>query len=79
MMDRVIPGNAINASRAGTISSPVPPPCCGSLLPGGMRKRDARKEAQQQQQQVQATASAAKTSYERAYKACLEGKGYSVQ
>jgi len=50
----------------------------GALV-GGMRKRDAKKEAQQQQQQQQATASAAKTSYDKAYKACLEGKGYSVQ
>ena len=50
----------------------------GGLI-GGMKKRDAKQEAKQQQQQQQAAASTAKTSYEKAYKACLEGKGYSVQ
>ena len=46
---------------------------------GGIKKRDAKKEAQQQQQQQQAAASGARDAYNRAYKACLEGKGYSVQ
>jgi hypothetical protein len=50
----------------------------GALV-GGMKKRDAKKEAQQQQQQQQAAANGARDAYNRAYKACLEGKGYSVQ
>lgn len=50
----------------------------GALL-GGIKKHKNKNEQQQQQQQQQAAASSAKASYDRAYKACLEGKGYSVQ
>jgi hypothetical protein len=70
---------AVVGAVAGDAGKGAAAGAAGGALVGGMRKRDAKKEAQQQQQQVQATASAAKTSYEKAYKACLEGKGYSVQ
>ena len=47
----------------------------GALI-GGMRRRD---DAQNQQAQQQAAVNQAASSYNRAYKACLEGKGYTVQ
>jgi Glycine zipper len=50
----------------------------GALL-GGIKKRKNKKEEQQELQQQQAAASGARAAYDRAYKACLEAKGYSVQ
>ena len=47
----------------------------GALL-GGMRKRN---DAQTQHTQQQAAVDQVHASYNRAYKACLEGKGYTVQ
>ena|SRR5258708_2240703 len=50
----------------------------GALL-GGIKKNRNKKEQQEEQQQQQAAVAGAKSAYDRAYKACLEGKGYSVQ
>ena len=47
----------------------------GALL-GGMRRRDEARSADAQQQAV---VSQMRSSYDRAYRACLEGKGYTVQ
>lgn len=49
----------------------------GGLM-GGMRRREARRQQSQVDQQVQQQDSAEKGSYDRAYSACLEGKGYTV-
>jgi outer membrane lipoprotein SlyB len=46
---------------------------------GGVRKRKQEKEAQQQQQAGQAAVSNQLATFEKAEKACLQGKGYSVQ
>ena len=70
---------AVAGAVAGDAGKGAAAGAAGGALVGGMKKRDAKKEAQQQQQQAQAAASAAKSSYDKAYKACLEGKGYSVQ
>jgi uncharacterized protein YcfJ len=59
----------------------------GGALMGGFKRRDKKQQQaqqqqnqqQQQQQQAQAAASQKLDSYNRAYKACLEGKGYSVK
>jgi hypothetical protein len=50
----------------------------GALL-GGIKKNQNKNQQQAQQQQQQAAVAGAKSAYDRAYKACLEGKGYSVQ
>jgi Glycine zipper len=50
----------------------------GALL-GGIKRHKNKKEEQQEQRQQQTAASSARAAYDRAYKACLEGKGYSVQ
>lgn len=50
----------------------------GGML-GGMRQREARMQQEQQYQQ-QAAASAGRTdTYNRAFAACLEGRGYTVR
>lgn len=54
----------------------------GGLL-GGMRQRDHQKQeqmaAQQKAQQQAAAAQEMKDTYNRAYEACLEAKGYTVK
>jgi hypothetical protein len=54
----------------------------GGLL-GGMRQRDHQKQAQmaaqQKAQQQAAAAQKMKDTYNRAYEACLEAKGYTVK
>lgn len=55
----------------------------GGAIAGGMRSRQKRRQqaqAQQQQAQQQAAAVAEKrNTYNRAYTACMEAKGYSVK
>jgi len=69
-----IAGDAGKGAAIGAVS--------GGMI-GGMRQRDEKartQQAKQQQQQEQAAALAAKQStYNRAYGACLEGKGYTVK
>ena len=54
----------------------------GALV-GGMRRRDQQRQQQQQQQQwakeQEAQYTQARNSYNRAYSACLEGRGYTVK
>jgi len=50
----------------------------GTMM-GGMRKRSSRRQQEQAQQQVQQQNNAAKSEYDRAYSACLNGRGYTVQ
>ena len=45
---------------------------------GGMRRRGAQQQQAQAQQQAQQQHSAAKSEYDRAYSACLNGRGYTV-
>ncbi|NOQ15537.1 MAG: hypothetical protein GQ581_00590 [Methyloprofundus sp.] len=45
---------------------------------GGMRRRGAQRQQEQVQQQAQQQYSAARSEYDRAYSACLTGRGYSV-
>ena len=55
----------------------------GGVMVGGMRKRDKEREQVQQQeqaqQQQQAAYDQARSTYNRAFGACIEGKGYSVK
>lgn len=50
----------------------------GGLM-GGMRRRGAQKQQAQAQQQVQQQSNAARSEYDRAYSACLNGRGYTVK
>jgi len=55
----------------------------GGVMVGGMKTRqNRRQQAQTQQEQTQQQASAdvqKRSAYDRAYSACLEGKGYTVK
>lgn len=46
---------------------------------GRMRQNQQNRQSAQAQQQAQAQASAGQAQYDKAYGACLEGKGYSVR
>ncbi|MDR4506648.1 MAG: glycine zipper domain-containing protein [Candidatus Brocadiaceae bacterium] len=48
-------------------------------LGGTMRKRQSEKEQQQTYEQANRQKQAMLDTYERAYRACLEGRGYTVQ
>jgi len=50
----------------------------GGLM-GGMRRRGAQRQQVQAQQQVQQQSNAARSEYDRAYSACLNGRGYTVK
>lgn len=50
----------------------------GGGLMGGMRRRDSMQQQQQWEQQQAATYSQNRSNYNRAYSACLTGRGYSV-
>ncbi len=55
----------------------------GGIMVGGMKTRQQRRQGAQQQQQAsqqqQATYDEARNTYNRAFGACLEGKGYTVK
>ncbi|MCK5121563.1 MAG: hypothetical protein KAQ91_06245 [Methylococcales bacterium] len=58
-------GAAIGAASGGMI--------------GGMRRRDSQRQQDQVNQQVQQNYNEARANYDRAYSACLEGRGYTVK
>jgi predicted lipid-binding transport protein (Tim44 family) len=64
-----IAGNAGEGAAIGATS--------GGLF-GGMRSAQARNQQQQSQQQQAQTLATERGNYNRAYSACLEGRGYTV-
>ena len=50
----------------------------GGML-GGMRRRSSQRQQDQMNQQVQQSYNTARNNYDRAYSACLEGRGYTVK
>ncbi len=50
----------------------------GTMI-GGMRKRQKQQQQQQAQQQQSAALGQAQASYNRAFGACMEGRGYTVK
>jgi hypothetical protein len=66
-MGGAIAGDAGKGAAIGAAS--------GALI-GGVRKRN---DAKAQEKQQQAAVSNVQNAYNRAYKACLEGKGYTVK
>lgn len=64
-----IAGNAGEGAAIGAAS--------GGLF-GGMRSQQQRNQQQQEQQEQASQLAAERSNYNRAYSACLEGRGYSV-
>jgi hypothetical protein len=65
-----IGGNAGKGAAAGA---------AGGAMIGGMKKRDQQKATAQAQQQQGAAVASKQTEYNRAFGACLEGRGYTVK
>jgi hypothetical protein len=65
-----IGGNAGKGAAIGATS--------GALI-GGIRKRQNKKQQEEAQQQQAASVAAGRSEYNRAYSACLEGRGYTVK
>jgi hypothetical protein len=65
-----ISGDAGKGAAAGAAA--------GTMI-GGMKKRDKEKAAAQNQQQQNAALSSKQTEYNRAFAACMEGRGYTVK
>ena len=70
-------------SDSGSGSSGAKAGAATGALVGGMRRRDQQRQQQQAQQQwakeQEAQYTQARNSYNRAYSACLEGRGYTVK
>jgi hypothetical protein len=68
-------GGAIggNAGKGAAIGA-----AAGGLM-GGMRRRDEVREQDAQYQAAQQRQASARSNYDRAFKACLEARGYTVQ
>jgi hypothetical protein len=72
-------GGAIIGAIAGNAGKGAAMGAAGGGLVGGMRRSDQKSQQKQQQQNWQAQQDALRNEYHRAQKACLEGRGYSVQ
>jgi hypothetical protein len=80
-------GGAAIGAIAGDAGTGAAAGAAAGVLAGGARKRQAQKEqaAQQQQQQAaadqqaQAAIAQQKATYNKAFSACMEGKGYTVK
>ncbi len=75
-------GGAIIGAIAGDAGKGAAIGAAGGGLMGGMRRRDRQRENQAQQQQWEQQQMAQyqqqRSQYNRAYAACLEGRGYTV-
>jgi hypothetical protein len=65
-----IGGNAGKGAAIGAAS--------GALI-GGIKRRQSKKQQEEAQQQQAASVAAGRSEYDRAYSACLEGRGYTVK
>ncbi len=72
-------GGAVVGAIAGDAGKGAAIGAIGGGAIGGMRQRKKRRKTEQANQQVQQQHSAARSGYDRAYAACLEGRGYTVK
>ena len=72
-------GGAIIGAIAGDAGKGAAIGAASGAAVGGVRQRRRRNQQNQANQQVQQQHSAARSGYDRAYAACLEGRGYTVK
>ena len=80
-------GGAIIGAIAGDAGTGAAAGAAAGVISGGAAKRNAKKQAAAQQQQQQAAAeqqaqaaiAQQKATYNKAFSACMEGKGYTVK
>jgi hypothetical protein len=69
---------AVVGAIAGDAGRGAAAGAAGGALIGGMRRRDQRRQQEAQDQAWQQQQNAAREAWRRAYAACLQGKGYTV-
>ncbi len=69
---------AVVGAIAGDAGTGAAAGAAGGALIGGMRRNDQRRQQQAEQQAWQQQQNADRDAWRRAYAACLEGKGYTV-
>ena len=80
-------GGAIIGAIAGDAGTGAAAGAAAGVISGGAAKRNAKRQAEAQQQQQQAAAqqqaqaaiAQQKATYNKAFSACMEGKGYTVK
>lgn len=72
-------GGAVVGAIAGDAGKGAAVGAAGGAMVGGMKKRQQRRAEEQAQQQQAATAAAGRDEYNRAFGACLEGRGYTLK
>jgi hypothetical protein len=72
-------GTAVGAIAGDTGEGAAIGAVAGAVRGRRMAKKQHKQEEQQAQQQAQAQSQQAKTTFGKAYGACLEGKGYTVK
>ncbi len=72
-------GGALIGAIAGNAGKGAAIGAIGGGVIGGARQRKKRQQQEQVNQQVQQQHNAARSGYDRAYSACLEGRGYTVK
>jgi hypothetical protein len=70
---------AVVGGVAGDAGKGAAAGAAGGAMVGGMRKRDAARQQAQAQQQQAAAYENTKAGYNRAFGACMEGRGYTVK
>jgi len=70
---------AVAGGIAGDAGKGAAAGAAAGTMAGGMRKRDAQRQAAATEQQQQASLSQQQGNYNRAFGACLEGRGYTLK
>lgn len=70
---------AVAGGVAGDAGKGAAAGAAGGAMVGGMKKRDQQKAAAQSQQQQASAVAAKQGDYNRAFGACMEGRGYKVK
>ena len=70
---------AVVGGIAGDAGKGAAAGAAGGAMIGGMKKRDKQAQQAQAQQQQAAAVSAKQNEYNRAFAACMEGRGYTVK
>lgn len=70
---------AVAGGIAGDAGKGAGAGAAGGAMIGGMKKRDKQREQAQVQQQQSATIAQQRSVYDRAFGACMEGRGYTVK
>ena len=73
-------GGAVIGAIAGDAGTGAAAGAAAGVMAGGAARRQAKRDAQAQaQQQAQASVAQQKTTYNKAFSACMEGKGYTIK